>query len=106
MSKDQSIEQSRLEHHLRANRFVLTAEVTPPVSCSADDLIRKAMQLAGLADAVNVTDGAGVLPNRTCNRPAAPEKFWPTTVTDVPAGPEWTLKSVTLGVRSMTSKSL
>jgi len=59
MSKDQSIEQSRLEHRLRANRFVLTAEVTPPVSCSADDLIRKAMPLAGLADAVNVTDGAG-----------------------------------------------
>src|SRR5262249_42689036 len=33
-------------------------EITPPVSCNADDLLRKAQPLAGLADAVNVTDGA------------------------------------------------
>lgn len=37
----------------------MTAEVTPPVSCSADDLLEKALPLRGLADAVNVTDGAG-----------------------------------------------
>jgi methylenetetrahydrofolate reductase (NADPH) len=44
---------------LQAGRFVMTAEVTPPVSCSAQDLLRKATPLRGLADAVNVTDGAG-----------------------------------------------
>jgi len=44
---------------LRSGRFVMTAEVAPPVSCSAQDLIRKAAPLRGLADAVNVTDGAG-----------------------------------------------
>ena len=49
---------SRLEQLLRARRFVITAEITPPVSCDADDLLRKALPLAGLADAVNVTDGA------------------------------------------------
>src|SRR5260370_2860544 len=49
---------SRLEERLRAGRFVITAEITPPVSCNADDLLRKALPLAGLADAVNVTDGA------------------------------------------------
>jgi methylenetetrahydrofolate reductase (NADPH) len=38
---------------------VLTAEVTPPVSCVAEDLLDKALPLKGLADAVNVTDGAG-----------------------------------------------
>jgi methylenetetrahydrofolate reductase (NADPH) len=48
-----------LEHRLRSGRFVLTAEVTPPVSSAAEDLLQKAMPLRGLADAVNVTDGAG-----------------------------------------------
>ena len=44
---------------LRARRFVMTAEIAPPVSCDAQDLLRKASPLRGLADAVNVTDGAG-----------------------------------------------
>ncbi len=47
------------EERLRAGRFVITAEITPPVSCDADDLRRQAEKLRGLADAVNVTDGAG-----------------------------------------------
>jgi methylenetetrahydrofolate reductase (NADPH) len=49
---------SRLERLLRSRRFVITAEITPPVSCDAEDLLRKARPLADLADAVNVTDGA------------------------------------------------
>jgi methylenetetrahydrofolate reductase (NADPH) len=44
---------------LRASRFVMTAEVAPPVSANAQDLLRKATPLRGLADAVNLTDGAG-----------------------------------------------
>jgi methylenetetrahydrofolate reductase (NADPH) len=44
---------------LRAGRFAITAEITPPLSCDADDLRRKAAPLKGLPDAVNVTDGAG-----------------------------------------------
>src|SRR5882672_10703218 len=44
---------------LRAGAFVLTAEITPPVSCDAGDLLEKARPLKELADAVNVTDGAG-----------------------------------------------
>jgi methylenetetrahydrofolate reductase (NADPH) len=48
-----------LEERLRAGRFVLTAELAPPVSCDADDLRRQAAPLKGLPDAVNVTDGAG-----------------------------------------------
>jgi methylenetetrahydrofolate reductase (NADPH) len=47
------------EQCLRSGRFVLTAEVAPPVSCDADDVLKKALPLRGLADAVNVTDGAG-----------------------------------------------
>ncbi len=46
------------QDRLEAGTFVLTAEVTPPVSCDAEDLLRKALPLRGLADAVNVTDGA------------------------------------------------
>jgi methylenetetrahydrofolate reductase (NADPH) len=49
---------SHLEAALRAGRFVITTEIAPPISFHADDLLRKAAPLAGLADAVNVTDGA------------------------------------------------
>ena len=48
---------------LAARRFVLTAEVTPPVSFDRADLLAKALPLKGLADAVNVTDGAGARPH-------------------------------------------
>jgi len=49
----------QLEKAIRSGRFVITAEVTPPVSCNAQDLLDKALPLKDLADAVNVTDGAG-----------------------------------------------
>ena len=48
---------------LRAGRFALTAEVTPPVSADAGELLAKALPLKGLADAVNITDGAGARPH-------------------------------------------
>ena len=50
---------ARLEDTLKSGKFVLTAEITPPVSCDKNDLLDKALPLRGLADAVNVTDGAG-----------------------------------------------
>lgn len=49
----------QFEKALASGRFVLTAEVTPPVTCEARELLTKAMPLKGVADAVNVTDGAG-----------------------------------------------
>jgi methylenetetrahydrofolate reductase (NADPH) len=48
-----------LKEKLASGRFVITAEITPPVSCDAADLLAKAGPLKGLADAINVTDGAG-----------------------------------------------
>jgi methylenetetrahydrofolate reductase (NADH) len=50
---------SHLAERLRSGRFALTAEIVPPLSCDPSDLIEKARPLKGLADAVNVTDGAG-----------------------------------------------
>ena len=44
---------------MRSGRFAITAEIVPPASCDRADLIAKAKPLAGVADAVNVTDGAG-----------------------------------------------
>ncbi|HEU5017447.1 MAG TPA: methylenetetrahydrofolate reductase [Pseudolabrys sp.] len=52
-----------LHEKLRAGRFVLTAEVTPPVSIDRNELLNKARPLKGVADAVNVTDGAGARPH-------------------------------------------
>ncbi|MGA7973740.1 MAG: methylenetetrahydrofolate reductase [Pseudolabrys sp.] len=52
-----------LQEKLAAHRFVLTAEVTPPVSFDRADLTAKALPLKGLADAVNITDGAGARPH-------------------------------------------
>ena len=42
---------------------MITAEVTPPASADRDELFAKALPLKGLADAVNVTDGAGARPH-------------------------------------------
>ena len=52
-----------LQEKLRQKRFVITAEVTPPVSFDKADLLAKAIPLKGLADAVNLTDGAGARPH-------------------------------------------
>jgi methylenetetrahydrofolate reductase (NADPH) len=50
---------SELQARLRAGDFVITAEITPPVSTDPAEFLRRAMPLKGLATAVNVTDGAG-----------------------------------------------
>jgi methylenetetrahydrofolate reductase (NADPH) len=50
---------SELQARLRSGQFVITAEITPPVSTDPAEFLRRAMPLKGLATAVNVTDGAG-----------------------------------------------
>lgn len=50
---------STLRDRLSVGGFVLTAEISPPLSADPKDLIERAVPLKGLADAVNVTDGAG-----------------------------------------------
>jgi methylenetetrahydrofolate reductase (NADPH) len=49
----------RLEAVLRAGHFVLTAETSPPDAGAAAPVLECAGCLKGIADAVNVTDGAG-----------------------------------------------
>lgn len=61
--KTDTIKPQRLNVALQNRRFVFTAEITPPVSCDRNDLLAKALPLKGLADAVNVTDGAGARPH-------------------------------------------
>lgn len=50
---------SELQASLRSGQFVVTAEITPPVSTDPAEFLRRALPLKGLATAVNVTDGAG-----------------------------------------------
>ncbi len=50
---------SALDAALRGGKFVVTAEVSPPVSADPADLMARALPLKGVATAVNVTDGAG-----------------------------------------------
>jgi methylenetetrahydrofolate reductase (NADPH) len=50
---------SELQTRLRRGQFVVTAEITPPVSTDPAEFLRRVMPLKGLATAVNVTDGAG-----------------------------------------------
>jgi methylenetetrahydrofolate reductase (NADPH) len=52
-----------LQDKLCAKRFVITAEVTPPVTADRNEFLAKALPLKGLADAVNITDGAGARPH-------------------------------------------
>src|ERR1041384_2952003 len=50
---------SELQARLRSRQFVITAEITPPVSTDPAEFLRRAMPLKGLVTAVNVTDGDG-----------------------------------------------
>ena len=44
---------------LRGGDFVVSAEITPPVSTDPAEFLQRAMPLKGLVTAINVTDGAG-----------------------------------------------
>ena len=50
---------SLLQARLGSGQFVVTAEITPPVSTDPAEFLRRALPLKGLVTAVNVTDGAG-----------------------------------------------
>ena len=50
---------SGFEARLKSGRFVVTAELSPPVSTDPAEFIARALPLRGRATAVNVTDGAG-----------------------------------------------
>lgn len=49
----------RLERVLRAGRFAVTAELSPPDSADPDDVYRRARVFDGYVDAINATDGSG-----------------------------------------------
>ena len=50
---------SELQRRLRDGSFVVTAEVSPPVSPDPAEFVERALALRGLVTAINVTDGAG-----------------------------------------------
>ncbi len=49
---------SKLQQVLKAGHFAMTAETSPPDAASADVVLNRVKCLKGIADAVNVTDGA------------------------------------------------
>ena len=50
---------SKLRNSLKENKFVFTAETSPPDTGNKEVIINQVKPLKNLADAVNVTDGAG-----------------------------------------------
>ena len=50
---------SKLRKLLKENKFIFTAETSPPDSGNKDVILEQVKCLDGLADAINVTDGAG-----------------------------------------------
>jgi len=50
---------SQLGQAIEQGEFIVTAEITPRLTGSADDVLQQALPLKGKATAVNVTDGAG-----------------------------------------------
>ena len=53
------MERGCLERRLHAREFAITTEITPAASVDAKAFSDHVAPLGGLADAVNVTDGAG-----------------------------------------------
>jgi hypothetical protein len=54
--------QSALEHELRSGRFVITAEVTPPLTAATARLKEKILLVKPYVTAVNFTDGSSAVP--------------------------------------------
>ncbi|HKW38476.1 MAG TPA: methylenetetrahydrofolate reductase [Burkholderiales bacterium] len=50
---------SKLQERLQDGSFVVTAELSPPVSTDPSEFVERALALRGLVTAINVTDGAG-----------------------------------------------
>ena len=61
----------KLEQVLRDGHFALTAETSPPDAASPEAVIERVECLRGLADAVNVTDGASARVHRAALAAAA-----------------------------------
>jgi methylenetetrahydrofolate reductase (NADPH) len=53
----------KLQGALRAGHFVMTAETTPPDTAAVGPVVERVQCLKGLADAVNVCDGASARPH-------------------------------------------
>lgn len=77
-----------LRDKLTRGDFVITCEVTPPVSCDPADLLADALPFRGVADAINVTDAAsarahlGALPAAALLRAAGIEPILQLTCRD------------------------
>jgi methylenetetrahydrofolate reductase (NADPH) len=54
----ETVAPSALARELASGRFVVTSELTPPVSTDLSDLLARAERLKGWATAINITDGA------------------------------------------------
>ncbi len=66
--------QSALESELRSGRFVITAEVTPPLSAATTRLKEKILLVKPYVTAVNFTDGSSAVPrmsSATCSAVAS-----------------------------------
>ena len=51
-----------LREKLSSGKFVVTAEIAPPLTASADELLKRAGPLRDLVDAINITDAASARP--------------------------------------------
>jgi methylenetetrahydrofolate reductase (NADPH) len=57
---------TQLQSRLAGGNFVVTTELTPPVSADPAEFLARARPLKGVATAVNVTDGAGAKAHMSC----------------------------------------
>ncbi|MGW8315086.1 MAG: methylenetetrahydrofolate reductase C-terminal domain-containing protein [Bacteroidales bacterium] len=65
---------SNLERQLRSGKFVVTAEISPPLSTATGKLVRDIEMVKEVVDAVNFTDGASASPRMSsmaCSKTAA-----------------------------------
>ena len=62
---------SKLKSSLESNRFVITAETSPPDAADPETVLNRVNCLKDIVDAVNVTDGAGAKPHMSALATAA-----------------------------------
>jgi len=101
--------QSHLESELGSGRFVITSEVSPPISAATDKLAEKIHLLKPFVTSINFTDGSSAIPKMSsvaCSSLAASLGVDPVLQISARDNNRFTLQSQALGANALGIKNI
>jgi len=100
---------SNLQRRLAAGEFVVTSEITPPLSSTTDKLIRSIKAIAPTVTAVNFTDNQSAIPRMTswaCSTVAIQQGFEPLLQMSARNRSRSSLQSETIGATALGVRNI